>query len=216
MSAFIYILMSLFEGVVVFYFAFSVFRINIKEYLFEIIITNILISVATYFYSLDPMMSNLAPLLNMLTLTLCLIAFFRVSSRHAFFAAVLTLIVFLVVQSLSVWVMYPFTGLTLENIKSNNFLRYTYQIGSDIIIFLLANILVQKRLWFSFISYNFTIKFSLTKNNILITVIPSCIMILVGFTYDINNLLLGSIVWTICFFNLLFIGIKMERRTIEK
>ncbi|MGG1650504.1 hypothetical protein ABHN03_25430 [Paenibacillus sp. NRS-1775] len=216
MAALVYILMSLFEGFVVFYFAFSVFRINIKECFFEIIITNILISVATYFYSLDSVTSNLTPLLNMMTLTIFLIALFRVSSKHAFFASALTLSVFLVIQSISVWIVYPFTGLTLENIKSDNFLRYTYQAGSDMVIFLIANLLVKKRLWFSFISYNFTIKFAMTKNNILITVIPSCIMLIAGFTYDINNLLLGSIVWTICFINLLFMGIKMERQAIEK
>ncbi|WP_413986419.1 hypothetical protein [Paenibacillus polymyxa] len=215
MQALLYILLSALEGFVVFYFAFSIFRINIKENLYEILITNIMISIATYFYSLEPVTSNLSPFFNMIAMILCLIFIFKISPLYSIFTAVLSLVVILVIQSLFVWFMYPVTHLSLADIKNNDFLRYTYQIGSDTIIFLLAKRLVKKGLWFSFISYNFSMKFSLTKINLLITIIPICVMVLVGITYDLNKFLFGSIIWLLCFINLLYMGIRMERSRIE-
>lgn len=209
-EALVYILFSIVEGLIIVYFSFGLFRIKAMDYWKEILVTVSTISAATYYYSLNDALANVAPLLNILALFLALVLVFRISLLHSLYIAVAAAMGLLTIQFLLAKIGGFFLDMTLDEIRAIDWLRFSFQITSDSILLLISNYLQRKRLWFVFVPYESKLTFNLSKLNLMVLLSSVLGIILLSNTMKLDNLTMGTLLSLFCLAILIYVGIKIE------
>ncbi|MWV44899.1 hypothetical protein GRF59_14855 [Paenibacillus sp. HJL G12] len=212
MNALVYILFSMIDGMAIFFFAFGFFRIKIVDYWKEIIITNIVISIGTYFYSENIILSNLSPLLNLIIFMAALLFFFRISLFSSFRIAGLGFLAQTLILGLVISVSCLALNINLNELKSNDYIKYPVQVIGDIGTIALSLFLRKKRIWMTNLPYSYSFKFKPSRPNMLIFIATILGIFVISKASSIDNIYTGLLFWLICLINLLFMEVKKEMR----
>lgn len=210
-EALVYILFSIVEGLIIVFFSFGLFRIRIMDYWKEIVVTVSAISAATYYYSLSESLSTIAPLLNSIALFLALVLIFRISLLHSLYISVTGLVSLLLIQLALASIASNLLNMSLEEIKSLDWMRFTFQGVSDAFLLTLSLYLRKKRMWFVFVPYTPELTFKLSKSNVILLLSSVFGIILLSTFLNLNNIVIGVILSLLCISNLIYVGIKIER-----
>lgn len=210
MSAFVYILFSMLDGIAIFTFAFGFFRIKLLDYWKEILITNIIISIGTYYYSENTLMSNLSPLINSLVFMVALIFFFRISLFSSFRVTILGFLTQTLVLAFFISVTCIIFNINLADIKGNDYVRYLVQALGDLGTICLSAFLRSKKIWMTNLPYTYSFRFKPSRSNYMIFIASILGFIVVSKASSIENIYLGLLFWMICLMNLLFVEVKKE------
>lgn len=211
MDALVYILFSIVEGLIIVFFSFGLFRIRAMDYWKEILVTVSTISAATYYYSVSESLASIAPLLNIIALFLALVLVFRISLLHALYISVTGFVSLLLIQLALTSMTTALLNLSLDEIKSADWMRFTFQGISDLTLLVASVLLRKKRLWFVFVPYTSEITFKLSKLNSLMLLSSTLGIVLLSTFLNLDNILAGVILSLLCFSNLIYVGIKIER-----
>lgn len=209
MNALVYILLSMLDGIAIFTFSFGSFRVRIKDYWKEILITNMIISTGAYFQRENELLSNITPVINIIILLLALLFIFRISLLASLRISVFGFVAQLIIQSLVAIVF-----MLVANIKFNEATTqfgYAVQIIGDVAMIMLSLILQNRKMWFTTLPYRYTYKFRISFLNVLIF-ITSILAIILMNKANFNDIYLCLVFWTICFINLLCAEMKKEAR----
>lgn len=210
MNSIIYVIASIIEGFSIFFFAFGLFRVSIREYWREVVLTTLIISLTTYFYKDHALLSSISPVLNILLMIFFLFILFKLPLLHSVYIVVTSFVVMLAVQGLSVAIVNLVFHVGLAYIREIDLLRYTFQLSTDFVIFLVSLILRRFNIWFTFVPYHRTIRFKVSTINLSLLV-SSLIGIAIMFSaFRIDNIVAGSIFWIIYSLCLLLVGYKKE------
>lgn len=211
-DALVYIVLSIVEGLIIVFFSFGLFRIDVKDYWKEIVVTVSSISAATYYYNQHETLSQVSTLLNIIALFLALVIVFRISLLHSLYISVAGFVALLAAQLIFISGTSLVLDIDLAAIRSNDLIRYSLQIAGDILILLISLVLRKKRLWFTFVPYSPEITFKLTKSNLAILMASILGIIILSFVFKFDNLVIGTILALMCITNLIVIGIMTEKR----
>ncbi|MFI2856862.1 hypothetical protein ACH6EH_06950 [Paenibacillus sp. JSM ZJ436] len=209
LDAIIYVTMSMIEGFILFFFAFGLFRIDLRDYWKEVGIAVTTISLGTFFYSTSDALSPISPLLNMSAMILFLIILFKLPMLHSFYVVATTFIVVLVMQGITVASVGNIANLTLAEIKNNDHLRYSFQLTTDLLILCLSVFLRKKKLWYTFIPYGKQ-KVKLTISNALLLMTSAFGIAIASTALNMNNFIIGTIFWSSFAALIIYIGIRKE------
>ncbi|OZB98076.1 hypothetical protein [Paenibacillus sp. XY044] len=212
MNALVYILFSMLDGIAIFTFSFGFFRLKMMDYWKEIIITNLVISIGTFFYSENNLLSNLSPFINLIIFIAALIFFFRISFFSAFRVAGCGFLAQTVILGLVLSITCLVLNISLNEIKEHDYIKYPLQVIGDIGTVLLSLVLRKKKIWMTNLPYSYSFKFKPSRINVLIFIATIIAALVISRASSINNIYLGLIFWIICFVNLLFMEIKKEMR----
>lgn len=201
----VYIVFSCFEGLAIFYYAFSIFRLDLRGSEKETFFTIIAISIATYFYHESTLLSNVSLVLNIIALVLFLIFLFRLPLFHALLISVLSFVSLLIIQGLTTLI----SGISLDVIMGTDWIRYSFQSVTDIILFTIGLILKKRTFGFTFVPTRYVVKFKPSSLNVSIFVVSILALIVIGVAFNLN-LYIGTFFWIVCFAGLIFLGINKE------
>lgn len=210
-DAVVYIVLSIIEGLIIVFFSFGLFRIDIKDYLKEIVVTVSTISAATYYYSQHETLSQFAPFLNVIALFIAMVIVFRISLLYSLYISVAGAAALLFIQFTFSSVASLVFDLSLNEINSIDWLRYAFQGSTDLVLLSISLVLRRKRLWFTSAPYSSDLTFKLSKSNLLILLASIIGIILIGFTFKLDNMLVGTTLSLICLTTLIYIGIQREK-----
>ncbi|MBX4152243.1 hypothetical protein [Paenibacillus lautus] len=209
-EALLYIIASCIEGVAFFIITFGLFRINLSEYIKELIVTILVVSLGTFLLSEHQVAAQFIPLINLTILIIFLIFFFKVSLPHTILIMVSGYIACMVIQ----WGLIKFsemaTGINLVDIKSSIGLRTTFQFLSSALIIAISVILRKSKLWFTFVPYSTSLSFKMSRNNIIILTTATTILFIFGNTLKYSSTIFGFSIWLISLISLLIISIRRE------
>lgn len=210
MDALVYILISCIEGFSFFFITFGLFRISMKDYLKEIIIVVIILSLGTFYLSEYPPLENYISLVNMLVLIAFLVFFFRVSIVHSLFVTIVGYISCMVIQFILLKTVGLFDSLDIQQIKDDLMLRRALQLVTSFIIISISALLRKYNLWFTFIPYTTNFSFKLSKGNIFI--LMAGIITLLAFYYSLNFLssIVVIFIWGFSLVVFLTVGLRKE------
>ncbi|MBT2759908.1 hypothetical protein [Paenibacillus sp. ISL-20] len=209
-EAFIYILASCLEGVAFFVIAFGLFRIRIAEYIKEVIITIVVVSLGTFLLSDHQLVAQFIPFINLITLIIFLIFFFRVSVPHTILIVVSGYIACMILQWGLIKVIDLVAGVNLMDIQNSISLRTFVQILNSTLIIIISMILRKFSLWFTFVPYSTSINFKMTKHNLTLLLVATTILFVFGMTLKYSSLFFGFTIWIICLTTLMAISLRRE------
>lgn len=209
MNALAYILLSILDGIAIFTFSFGSFRVKIKDYWKEILITNIIISIGSYFQKEKEVLSTLTPAINIIILLLALILIFRISLLASLRISVFGFVAQLIFQSIIAIIFMIVTNMRFGEV-TNQF-GYAVQIIGDLSMISLSLVLQKRKIWFTTLPYSYTYKFKISRLNVVIF-ITSLVAILLMNKSNFDDIYLCLTFWGACFVNLLVAEIKKEVR----
>lgn len=207
---FSYILLSCIEGIAYFFLTFGLFRIKISEYLKEIVVTILIVSIGTYLLADNPVISQFIPLINIIALIVFLVCFFKVSIPHTFLITISGYITCMIIQWGIIQIADIVGGINLTEIKNSEFLKAFFQILSSGTIITISSILRRYKLWFTFVPYSTSINFRMTKSNLTLLLATTIILFIFGSTLKYSALIFGFSIWIICFVTLFIVSIRRE------
>lgn len=210
LDSMLYILASCIEGIAFFFITFGLFRISIRDYIKEVTVSIVVVSLGTYLLSEHQSMAQFTPLINLLILIIFLICFFRVSFPHTILIIVSGYIVCMVIQWVLINTLELTTGWTLLEIKNSIVLRTTIQILSSTLIAVVSLILRKYTLWFTFVPYSTSLNFRMTKSNISLLITTTTTLFVFGVTLKYSSLIFGFSIWIICLITLMVISFRRE------
>ncbi|WP_336761474.1 hypothetical protein [Paenibacillus sp. USHLN196] len=205
----VYALMSLMDGVTIFMFAFGCFKISFKDYWKEILVTNLIISIGTFFLKGYETILGFVPVLCFALLVLSLTFYFRIKLWESFKLACYGFVAQIVAQFSVVALFMLSSGLNFTEASSE--FGSLVQLLANGFLIVLTLILRHKRIWFSTMSYDYSFKIKLNKINIFSTLIAIVIMALLYNVKTVENIYLTILFWGVCLINLMYIDIKKEK-----
>ncbi|PYY28285.1 hypothetical protein PIL02S_03436 [Paenibacillus illinoisensis] len=188
--------------------AFGFFKVSLKDYWKEILVTNVIISIGTFLVHTNTTLSSFIPLMCFVLLVASLTFYFRISIwssiKLAFYGFVSQIVAQLVVTG-----MFMFSFEKTYRGALDEFGFYVQLVGD---LFLIASTLIlrKRKMWFTTMPYDYTYKMKLNRIN-LFSLALAVVMVVSLYNFEVSNILVAIIFWTICFLNLLFIDIKKER-----
>lgn len=210
-DALVYIVFAIIEGLIIVFFSFGLFRIDVRDYWKEILVTVSTISAATYYYSQNEVLSQYSPFLNIIALFVAMVIVFRISLLYSLYISVTGFAALIFIQFALTTVTNPIFNLSLEEINSIDWLRYSFQATSDLLLLAVSMILRKKRLWFTSVPYSSDLSFKLSKSNLLVLLSSVLAIILSSATLKLDNVLAGTMLSLICLSTLIYIGIQREK-----
>ncbi|ASA22691.1 hypothetical protein B9T62_18980 [Paenibacillus donghaensis] len=211
-SALLYILFSMIDGLSIFIFAFGSFKVRLRNYWREILLTVLVISIGNYYISTHDSLKDYEPLISITILFLSLILYFRIS---VFSSLRLTLMGFVgqaVIQGFLIMVTSYVTDIRFNEIKNNDFLRPSLQIISAIILISVTLLLRKLKKHFTTLPNDYTYRIKFTKINNVILLTSACVMLMFINIYNFNNVILEIIFWILCLINIFILETKKEKR----
>lgn len=205
-----YILLSCIEGIAFLFLTFGLFRIKIREYLKEIVMSILVVSVGTYLLSDNPAISQFIPLINIIALIVFLVCFFKVLIPHTFLITISGYITCMIIQWGIIQVADIVGGIDLTDIKNSEFLKAFFQLLSSAIIITISSFLRRYKLWFTFVPYSTSLNFRMTKSNLTLLIATTIILFIFGSTLKYSALIFGFSIWIICFITLFTVSIRRE------
>lgn len=205
----LYTLMSLLDGITIFMFAFGCFKVSLKDYWKEILVTNLVISVGTFLLRDDEMLVNLVPFLCFFLLVASLTFYFRIRIWGSLKLSLYGFVAQIIAQ-FSVVALFMFASKLSFSEVTDQFGAIVQLIGDGTLI-ILTLILQKRRVWFTTMSHDYSFKIRLNKINILSMLIA---VVIIAFLYNVksvDNILLALSFWGVCLINLTYIDIKKEK-----
>jgi hypothetical protein len=215
LDAIIYVGFSAFETFCVLYIILAIARLQIKDYLKEMIFGIIVISVSSYLFKEVGVLNNITPMLNLILILLILVFVFKISLKHSMIVVVIGYIIALIIQGIILYTPIVLSSVTFKEIKGNDITRYTFQTISAITIFLIGLQLKRKNIGFVFVPYAPSLKFKLTKNNLNILYLLGATLIITGSILEIGKMYIGIFLLIVLFNFALFMGLRRERGDIK-
>lgn len=205
----IYAMMSLLDGITIFMFAFGCFKVSLRDYWKEIVVSNILISVGTFFMRSNETISGFMPLVCFIALTVLLTFYFRIRPWSSIKLGIYGFAAQFVSQiTVAILIMFASGNGYKDTVSEFGF--YIQLIG-DISLVVLTLVLQRRKLWYTTMPYDYTFKIKFTKVNLISIIIG---LASVGLLYNvktIENVYLGLLFWIICLVNIIFIDIVKEK-----
>lgn len=215
LDAIVYIGFAAIETFSVIFIILAISRLQIKDYLKEMIFGIILISTSSYMFKEVKVLNDISPMLSMTLILLMLVFIFRISLKHSMIVVVIGYIVSLTIQGVILYAPIIAFNITLHDIKDNDLTRYSFQTASTIIIFLVGLQLKRKNIGFVFVPYAPSLKFKLTKSNLNILYLFGSALIITGSILEIDKMYIGMFLLIILFSFALFMGLRRERGDIK-
>lgn len=209
----LFMIISILEGIAIFYIACSLFRFRATDYLLKFFFVDALICLLNYLLRHDETLSDLAPLVSLVMLILFLQIFLHEVSL--FWAAVMAIsgyAIYAVLQTVLVFAT-DFTGLvTLQNVQERGASGLVLISAIALFSCLLARYFYKKGRGFTF---DFE-KFRLAKENILVIVLVVVSIIGFGIIFYIKKLLLAAAIFLIPTIYLIVFSIRRQKDDIRK
>ncbi|PIH59111.1 MULTISPECIES: hypothetical protein [unclassified Paenibacillus] len=205
----IYALMSLLDGITIFMFAFGCFKVSFRDYWKEILVTNVVISIGTFYMKSNEAISSFIPIICFLLLAISLTFYFRIRPWSSVKLAIYGFGAQFVSQMIIAILIMVASGsgytYTLEN-----FGMYIQLIGDGFLI-ALTLILQKRRIWYTTLPYDYTFKIKLNKTNIISCTLGLLAVVILYNVKQIENVYLGLLFWLICLINIIFIDVVKEK-----
>lgn len=150
LDALVYIMFSMVDGLAIIIFAFGSFKIDLKTYWKEILISSAVISVCNFFLSRHDTLSNYSPILSMTLMFIFLLFLFRISVLSSVRITVIGFVAQTPTQGIMIYATSLLIGKNLETIKSDDFLRSALQLISGIALVYISVLLRKNRKYFLF------------------------------------------------------------------
>ncbi|PZT57428.1 hypothetical protein [Paenibacillus silvae] len=209
MSDLLYAVMSLMDGITIFMFAFACFKVNLKDYWKEIVMTNILISIGTFLLKDNEYILGFVPVLCFVSLVASLTFYFRIKWRSSLKLAAYGFAAQIISQ-LSIALIFMLIDKITFAEASQAYGTFIQLIG-NVFIITLTMILKQKRIWFTTMSHDYNFKIKINRINIYSILVSIVIIVLLYNVNSVDNIYLALCFWGICLLNLMYIDIKKER-----
>jgi hypothetical protein len=209
LDALVYIFFSTLEGLVIMYCSLSIFRVNIKIYFREAILTSIMISCGTYFY-IGTNFESSSVFINAVMLMIAYLFIFRISLLPSIYIPIFGFVAFLVLQGLFISIISYGFNISLEKIKSIEALRYFIQVATDLIILSLFKGLEKRRICFTFVPFDYSIKIKRNKANVALLISSFLGAALLGTALRFDSLIIGTLFWIVGFVVIVYVGYKKE------
>lgn len=205
-----YMLFSTLEGVGVFYLTLTLFRFQIKQYWFPLVLVNVLIAFISYTIRDGATLSWITPLIQVLLLAFFIQILIRIPIIWSVIMALTGIVAFTLIQTLALFGIVSINLVDLEIVKLGNTTdTYILQAIDIAIIFPLSHFLYRKGLGFTFDFGTFVLRWE----NILVLILLTLTFAALIFIFLMNNLLLVVSILVLC---LAFFLLYNFRRKIEK
>lgn len=208
-SDLIYALMSLFDGISIFMFAFGCFKVSLRDYWKEILVSNILISIGTFLMRSNEVISGVSPFISFMLLVALLTFYFRIRPLSSIKLSIYGFGAQFISQMTVAILLMAASGLSYSNTISS-FGSYIQLIGDSVLV-ILTLVLQRRRIWYTTLPYDYTFKIKINKTNILSITIGLVAIILLYNVKQIENVYLGLLFWMICLINIIFIDVVKEK-----
>jgi hypothetical protein len=196
---------------------FIVFRFPIKGYIIHMAFTALIISQFSFFLHDVLHIKPVAPIIQLVILTLFLWLMFRIHIFYSFLMATIGYILVIIIQAIQMLSFQWLNVFTIKELLESHNLQYFQQILFSLIVGCICLLLFRYRLGFNFIPMSEKTKIKLKGENIAFLAVTGCAAILLFITcLSIYTLSMGSflvlLTFTIIIFCLfLYISFRKEK-----
>lgn len=205
----VYALMSLLDGITIFMFAFGCFKVSLKDYWKEILVTNVIISIGTFYLKSNEAMSSFIPIICFILLTISLTFYFRIRPWSGIKLAIYGFGAQFISQMVVAILMMVASGLSYGD--TLNSFGILIQLIGDSFLIVLTLILRKRRIWYTTLPYDYTFKIKLNKTNVFSITLGLLAVLILYNVKQIENVYLGLFFWLICLINIIFIDVVKEK-----
>ncbi|OMD66778.1 hypothetical protein [Paenibacillus odorifer] len=213
MEALLYIILSMFDGLAIFIFAFGTFKINLKDYWKEIVFTSAIISTGTYFMNEHEAFSSFTPFICLVFLTASLLLYFRISIFSSIRVALVGFVAQIVIQGLFVLICTKLFQIDLSDIQGNRMLGGSIQVISDGTLIGISLMLRKNKRYFTTLPYDYSYYIKFSKINIIILIGSLVVLVMTYNMFNFNNIYVEIVFWLICFINIILFEYVKEARS---
>lgn len=205
-----YSLISILDFIGIFLFIFPLFRIDVKGYFLRILIISTMISYVDYTLRECMNLDVIAPLVHIFMLIILIWQLLRVQVTYAI---VMAIVGYFTQGLLQVFLTLSFT--TIENAQEHEYISYSIQVGTAILMFVLGRLIKKMNWGVTFVSDDEFEKISFSKPNLILFSITFVVLVvgMVGFVIAFKNpiyLHIFLISFFICVLGILYAIIKKE------
>ncbi|WP_440110198.1 hypothetical protein [Paenibacillus sp. QZ-Y1] len=205
----LYASMSMLDGISIFMFAFGCFKISFRDYWKEILATNILISIGTFFLRDNELILGFVPVICFMMLVVSLTFYFRIKVWGSIKLGLYGFVAQIISQ-FTVAAAFMF-GYHMGFSEASQIFGFNIQLIGDGLLIALTLMLQKRRVWFTTMSHDYSFRIKLNKINVLSLLIS---IVIISFMYNIksvDNIFLTLFFWGVCLLNLMYIDIKKEK-----
>lgn len=205
----VYALMSLLDGITIFMFAFGCFKVSLKDYWKEILVTNVIISIGTFYLKSNEAMSSFIPIICFILLAISLTFYFRIRPWSSIKLAIYGFGAQFISQMVVAILMMVASGLSYGD--TLNSFGILIQLIGDSFLIVLTLILRKRRIWYTTLPYDYTFKIKLNRANVFSITLGLLAVLILYNVKQIENVYLGLFFWLICLINIIFIDVVKEK-----
>lgn len=204
-----YMILSTLEGIGVFYLTLTMFRFRIRDYLFPLILINVLIAFFSFTIREELSLVGVAPIIQLILLAFFIQVLIRIPLIWSVIMASSGIITFALLQTIVLFGLVTLKVVDLESVRGNTIDTYITQVCVMIVIYTLSYHLFRRGYGFTFNFGTFAIRWE----NIWMLVLQLVVFIGFGFIFLMKNLLLATLIFFIC---LVFFLIYHFRRELKR